>query len=105
MEIMPFGAVGKVAKGMKVLKPLGLGSTGRTIAANLTEQLVMQEAMSNPTAGQIIQRIKPLSNSRWLGWRKMQYEHMGMDGNKTIIHYNGNWVNGVLEAVDDFKFK
>ncbi len=25
-----------------VLKPLGLGSTGRTAAANLTEQLAMQ---------------------------------------------------------------
>jgi len=55
--------------------------------------------------GQIIQRMKPLTDPRWVGWRKMQYEHIGLDGNKTIIHYNGKWVDGVLKAVDDFKFK
>jgi RHS repeat-associated protein len=87
------------------LEPLAIGSTGRTAAANLTEQLAMKEAMSNPAAGQIIQRMKPLSDPRWSGWRKMQYEHIGLDGSKTVIHYNGNWVNGVLKAVDDFKFK
>jgi hypothetical protein len=51
------GGVGAVArgaaKGVTKLKPLGLGSTGRTTAANLTEQLAMKEAMSNPAAGQI----------------------------------------------------
>ncbi|MEM9685431.1 MAG: hypothetical protein AAF934_00735 [Bacteroidota bacterium] len=87
------------------LKPLGLGSTGRTTAANLTEQLAMKEAMSNPLRGQIIQRMKPLSDPRWSGWRKMQFEHIGSDGSKTVIHYNGKWVDGVLKAVDDFKFK
>lgn len=30
------------------LKPLGLGSTGRTTAANITEELAMKEIMSNP---------------------------------------------------------
>lgn len=88
-----------------LLKPLGRGSTGRTVANNLTEQLAMREAMSNPAAGQIIQRMKPLTDSRWSGWRKMQFEHVGLDGSKTIIHYNGRWVDGVLKAVDDFKFK
>jgi RHS repeat-associated protein len=99
----PVAVVSSAAKG--VLKPLGLGSTGRTAARNLTEQLAMKEALSNPAAGQIIQRMKPLTDPRWSGWRKMQYEHIGLDGSKTIIHYNGQWSNGVLKAVDDFKFK
>ena len=90
---------------LKSLKPLGLGSTGRTVAANLTEQLAMKEAMANPSAGQIITNMKPLTDPRWSGWRKMQYEHVAFDGTKTIIHYNGKWVDGVLKAVDDFKFK
>lgn len=94
---------GTAAKG--VLKPLGLGSTGRTTAANLTEQLAMKEIMSNPSAGQVIPKMKPLTDPRWSGWNKMQYIHTGLDGSKTVIHYNGKWVNGVLKAVDDFKFK
>ncbi len=103
---MRLGRLGVVAKGSSnLLKPLGLGSTGRITAANLTEQLAMKEALSNPATGQIIQGMKPLTDPRWLGWRKMQYEHIGLDGSKTIIHYNGQWSNGVLKAVDDFKFK
>ena len=103
-SLMPGG--GKGLKGVgNILKPLGRGSTGRTVANNLTEQLAMKEIMSNPAAGQIIKRMKPLTDPRWSGWRKMQYEHIGLDGTKTIIHYNGKWQNGVLKAVDDFKFK
>ena len=87
--------VGRVAK---VLKPLGLGSTGRTVANNLTEQLAMKEIMSNPTVGKILK--KSLSDTRWKGWAKMS--------NKTAhgveIHYNALWKNGVIKAVDDFKF-
>ena len=86
------------AKTSNLLKPLGLGSTGRTTAANLTEQLAMKEIMSNPTAGQIIK--KSLSDPRWQGWSKMT--------NKTAhgveIHYNALWENGVIKAIDDFKF-
>ncbi|WP_211481798.1 hypothetical protein [Arachidicoccus rhizosphaerae] len=67
--------------------------------------MAMKEALSNPAAGQIIQRMKPLTDPRWSGWRKMQYEHIGLDGSKTIIHYIGQWSNGALKAVDDFKFK
>ena len=96
---------GRAAEGLTKLKPLGLGSTGRSTAASLTEQLAMKEAMSNPAAGQIIPRMKPLTDPRWSGWRKMQFDHIGLDGRKTIIHYNGKWVDGVLKAVDDFKFK
>src|SRR5690606_16112813 len=83
------------AKG--VLKPLGLGSTGRTAAANLTEQLAMKEIMSNPTLGKTV--MTGMKDSRWLGWNKMQY------GTKTTIHYVGKFENGVLKAVDDFKFQ
>jgi hypothetical protein len=82
------------------LKPLGLGSTGRTVAKNLTEQLAMEEAMSNPTAGKVI-----IQDKRWSGWSKMQYIHTGLDGSKTVIHYAGKFENGVLTYVDDFKFK
>ena len=88
------------AKG--VLKPLGLGSTGRTAAANLTEQLAMEEIMSNPTLGKTV--MTGMKDSRWLGWNKMQYTHTALDGTKTTIHYLGQFKNGVLKAVDDFKF-
>ena len=92
------GAV-KAAKGStNLLKPLGLGSTGRTTAANLTEQLAMKEIMSNPSAGQIIK--KSLSDPRWRGWSKMT--------NKTAhgveIHYNALWKNGKIISIDDFIF-
>lgn len=104
--IAPTGGVvpGVGLRGIPI-SPSGLGSTGRTAAANLVEQMAMKEVMSNPAAGQIIQKMKPLTDPRWPGWLKMQYEHIGLDGSKTIIHYNGQWYNGVLEAVDDFKFK
>jgi hypothetical protein len=94
---------GKVAKaGIQVLKPLGLGSTGRTAAANLTEQLAMKEIMSNPTLGKVV--ITGMKDSRWLGWNKMQYTHTALDKTKTTIHYVGQFKNDVLTAVDDFKF-
>jgi hypothetical protein len=84
--------------GTNLLKPLGLGSTGRTTAANLTEQLAMKEIMSNPSAGQIIK--KSLSDPRWSGWSKMT--------NKTAhgveIHYNALWKNGKIISIDDFKY-
>ncbi|WP_211356973.1 hypothetical protein, partial [Phaeodactylibacter luteus] len=83
---------------INTLKPLGKGSTGRTVANNLTEQLAMQEIMKKPMLGQIIK--KSLSDPRWLGWSKMS--------NKTAhgveIHFNAFWENGVIKAIDDFKF-
>jgi hypothetical protein len=82
------------------LKPLGLGSTGRTTAENLTEELAMKEIMSNPSAGKIlIQKMNDVSG-RWHGWSKMS--------NKTShgveIHYNALWEDGIIKAIDDFKF-
>jgi hypothetical protein len=80
----------------------GLGSTRRTTAANLTEQLAMKEIMSNPTLGKTV--MTGMKDSRWLGWNKMQYTHTALDGTKTTIHYVGQFKNGVLKAVDNFKF-
>lgn len=90
-----------VAKG--VLKPLGLGSTGRTTAANLVEQMTMKEAMANPQLGTRI--MEGMKDSRWLGWTKMEYKIKTAEGINAIVHYVGKWEKGVLKAVDDFKFK
>lgn len=78
-------------------KPLGLGSTGRTVPESLTEQLAMTEVRSAP-AGAQLQRVT-ISDSRWMasdGWVKMQQIVNGVN-----IHYVRNTVTG---AVDDFKF-
>lgn len=90
------------AKGGTSLIAKGLGSTGRTTAANLTEQLAMQEIISNPTIGNIIKLKKGMTDIRWPvadGWQKMSWNNGGVE-----IHYVGQWENGILKAVDDFKF-
>jgi hypothetical protein len=78
---------------------LGRGSTGRTVPANLAEQLAMEEAMSNPGAGRALQNIT-MNDARWPtadGWVKMRQNINGVE-----IHYVRNTRTG---AVDDFKFK
>ncbi len=90
-------------------KPLGRGSTGRTVPANLNEQLVMKEAMSNPAGGERLKKV-PMNDPRWNkqdGWEKMQHVKVLTDQGETKIniHYVGKWENDVLQAVDDFKFK
>ncbi len=96
----------KVVKtSVALLKPLGLGSTGRTVAKNLVEQMAMKAIMANPTTGQIIKNMKPLSDPRWLGWVKMEYKVKTAGGVDAVIHYVGKFENGILKAVDDFKFK
>jgi hypothetical protein len=85
------------------LVSMGLGSTGRSTATNLAEELTMKEITSNPTLGKVV--MTGMRDSRWLGWDKMQYTHVALDGSKTTIHYVGKFENGVLKAVDDFKFK
>ena len=86
--------------GTSLLKPLGLGSTGRTAAASLTEQLAMKEIMSKPSSGKVLIQTMKDASGRWSGWSKMS--------NKTAhgveIHYNALWENGVIKAIDDFKF-
>ncbi|MDR1671657.1 MAG: hypothetical protein LBR57_03965 [Alistipes sp.] len=96
--------VGATRAGTQTLKSVGLGSTGRTTAKNLTEHLAMQEIMANPKIGEAILRMGPLSDLRWAGWSKMQYIHEASNGQKVIIHYVGKWENGILTHVDDFKF-
>ncbi len=79
-----------------------LGSTGRTVAVTLSEQLAMEEAMSNPSAGRILKDAL-LNDQRWHhsdGWVKMASNNAGVE-----IHYVAQWKNGVIQAVDDFKFK
>ncbi len=78
--------------------PLGPGSTGRAVPNNLQEQLALQQAMSNPTAGVELPIL--LGDSRWPaadGWVKMSQNVNGVE-----IHYVRNTSSG---AVDDFKFK
>lgn len=88
--ILPIFKVGKVVN--------VLGSTGRVLASNLTEQLAMQEIMSNPATGKIIKT--GLSDPRWAGWFKMS----NRTAHGVEIHYVAKWENGVIKAVDDFKF-
>ncbi len=74
------------------------GSTGGTAAANLTEQLAMSQARSNPTAGNVIRSVI-MTDSRWpatQGWVKMSQNINGVE-----IRYVRNTIAG---AVDDFKF-
>ncbi|MBV4476866.1 two-partner secretion domain-containing protein [Pseudomonas botevensis] len=78
--------------------PLGLGSTGRTVANNLNEQLAMKQVMSNPAVG--LELPLPLRDPRWPaadGWVKMSQNVNGVE-----VHYVRNAVSGF---VDDFKFK
>jgi hypothetical protein len=72
--------------------------TGRTEAANLKEQLAMEEAQSSPAAGRVLTNIT-MNDSRWAadeGWVKMQQNVNGV-----IIHYV---YNPLIDAVDDYKF-
>ncbi|MBD1587627.1 hypothetical protein HAQ06_13270 [Pseudomonas sp. C2L12B] len=84
------------AKGVNT--PLGLGSTCRTAPANLSEQLAMEQAISNPAAGR--QLPVPMTDPRWPaadGWVKSAQNINGIE-----IHYVRNSITG---AIDDFKFK
>ena len=96
---------GGIAKGVtNILKPLGRGSTGRTVARSMSERWAMKFAKDNPQLGEVV--IEHMGDQRWLGWSKMQYIHRPVNGGRTVtIHYVGKFEKGVLKAVDDFKFK
>jgi RHS repeat-associated protein len=86
------------------LKSLGRGSTGRTLAKTLNEQLAMKEILSNPLKGAEYLRSINMNDSRWLakdGWQKMQRVIKTSDGKKIIIHFH---YNKHTSAFDDFKF-
>jgi hypothetical protein len=88
-------------KNSDILKPLARGSTGRTEAVNLTEKLVMEQAMADPGKGMIIK--VNMTDPRWHasdGWKKMSWYYEGVE-----IHYVAQWKNDIIVAVDDFKFK
>lgn len=96
VSVLPFLKLGK-------LVPLGLGSTGRTVAGNLMEEMAMESVMKNPALGRVVEAT--LGDPRWLGWTKMHYSVTSSNGIKTVIHYVAKIENGVIKAVDDFKFK
>lgn len=87
-----------------IFKPLGRVSTGRTIARTISEKWAMRFAKDNPQLGEVI--MENMKDKRWSGRSKMEFIHRPVDGGRTVtVHYVGKWVDGVLEAVDDFKFK
>jgi hypothetical protein len=86
-------------------KVLGRGSTanpskGSTLPRNLREQLAIEQAMSNPTAGKVL--AVPMTDPRWPaseGWVKMQ-QMIYPGGDPINVHYVYNKITG---AMDDFK--
>ncbi|MEZ4909941.1 MAG: hypothetical protein R2774_03665 [Saprospiraceae bacterium] len=48
--------------------------------------------------------IENLTDPRWTGWTKMQYSVTSQNGVKVVVHYVVKWKNGVISAIDDFKF-
>ncbi|MEJ5992778.1 hypothetical protein WG904_00010 [Pedobacter sp. Du54] len=60
----------------------------------------MKEIMSNPHVGTMVS-LPPLADSRWFGWRKMT----NTNAHGVEIHDVEKFENGVIVAVDDFKFK
>lgn len=80
-----------------LVKPLGLGSTGRQQPQNLREKLAMEEVMSNPVGKPL---PLPMKDSRWPdkeGWIKKSKNVNGIE-----IHFVENTKTG---QIDDFKFK
>ena len=83
--------------------PQSRGSTGRTEARNLTEQLAMEQVKSNPGAGTQLTNII-MNDTRWpasSGWVKME-QIIRTSYGKVNIHYV---FNTVFKIYDDFKFK
>lgn len=80
------------------VKILGRGSTGRTTANTLEEQLAMKEVKSSPKGKEL--KSIPMTDPRWTkedGWVKMAHNVNGVE-----IHYDKN--TKTVEF-DDFKFK
>ena len=97
------GAYGYTLYQNNNIKIAGKGSTGRTEAKNLNEQLAMKQVISDPLNG-AKQLDLIMQDSRWLaseGWVKMEYVVRLSNGMKVVIHYVYNTVTKVF---DDFKF-
>lgn len=87
------------------LRPLGLGSTGRTEAASLHEQIVLEGVMADPSIGKEIEIKKGMTDHRWPqenGWKKMRYRN---DEHGIEIHYVAQYKDDIITAIDDFKIK
>ena len=94
------GETGTIVEGQ--LTPLGRGCTGRSEPSNLHEQLAMREIMSDPSQGTKIGIT--MTDPRWLekdGWYKMAWYSKELDKD---IHYVVQKIDGVIVAIDDFKF-
>ena len=100
--------MGGVVSGVIKLKPLGLGSTAVlpaswAVPTRLAEQLALNEIQSNP--GLATRLTTVLNDTRWPssnGWSKMTYS-TGNNG-EFEIHFVAQFKNGVMTAIDDFKF-
>jgi RHS repeat-associated protein len=79
-----------------------LGNTGRFLARNLFEEISMKAILEDPTRGTVV--MEGMNDARWLGWTKMQYVCRSNSGTKVTIHYVAEIKNGIIVAVDDFKF-
>jgi RHS repeat-associated protein len=96
---------GVLAGGLGALPSMGGGAGAGSMvgrpAANLAEQLTMQEAQAG--AGSIIMR-GPFGDPKYqgCGWVKMQHIHKTPCGNTINVHYMKNLKTG---ATDKFKFK
>jgi|GEM_PF-919434 len=73
------------------------GSTAKVQPANLNEQLAIEQAMSSPEKGTVLNNIK-MGDKRWPGWKG--WKKMSQNVNGTEVHYNRNNWSGVA---DDFK--
>jgi RHS repeat-associated protein len=88
---------GLLGRGGAGLAEGAVGSTGRSEATNLTEQLAMKEAVSDPLAGTVTS--VEMADTRWLaskGWVKMAQNINGVE-----VHYVYNMRTG---AAADFKY-
>ena len=76
--------------------------TGRHIAENLTEQLVMAEAKAG--AGVLAVAADKIGDPRFAGgnWAKFHHSHELPGGGTSVVHYMKNLFNGQMV---DFKFK
>jgi len=108
--------VGKLAK----LTPSGLGSSATQKSwssslvkkqsyiepRNFAEKLAMDEILANPSLGTKT-KLPPLNDPVWKAWLKHAYSRRIFDKGveyKVEIHFNAKIVDGVMQAIDDFKF-
>lgn len=72
----------------------------RWVPENLKEELALEQVLSDPSKGSVLNLKKGMTDPRWKqedGWVKMTQNVNGVE-----IHYV--W-NKVLNVFDDFKFK